>query len=140
MDRIASDAAISSFFNRYIVGKIQVCGGKVPDRTDAAGYERVGSLLRGRLGHRDDADEHVQPLYHVRYFLRIEHGHAVDLFADKFGVRVERGDDVQPVVAETAVPRERAPQSARADEHRVGHVVVAQKPVDVRNEVGDLEA
>ena len=82
----------------------------------------------------------VQPPHEPRRFRRVVHLHAAELLPDEFGGRIERRHDVETVIFKTDVSHERPAQSACADQHRVRHVVVTQKAIDIRNEVCDLKA
>lgn len=126
-------------FNCYVFRHVQVHGREIPDGAHAAFHQFVRHFLRGGFGHRDDADEHVEPPYQFYDFGGVEHFDAGDLRVDALGIGIERGDDVQAVRFETAVADERRTQPARADDDGVGHVVVAEHAVDVLDEVGDLE-
>ena len=88
-------------------------GGKIPDGTDAAGYETVADRLGLVIGHGDDADAHIvipaeafQPVHWID-------GLAAFRVADRWP-DVKARQDAQPRFFKAAVIQQRLPQLARA--------------------------
>ncbi len=116
--------------HQNVGGHVQMGGGEIPDGLDAPGNQQIGNALGALGGDSDDAHKHLVGAAEFGQLRQIVNGLTL-LGPLDLGSDVEGGQNVQAVLVEALIAHQGLPQLARADEHGVGGVVVAQKLLDV---------
>ena len=118
-------------------------GGEIPDGLYTSGDEHIRNPLGSGGGDGDDAHQDLVELAVVLQLGDGVHRLAVLCLFDGGG-DIEGSLDVQTVSLEAGIGHQGQTQLARANEHRIGGVVVAQKLLDVVDQrlplVADLGA
>src|SRR5262245_29189929 len=119
----------------------QRAGGEVEDRLDARADDRVDDLLRGVGGHGEHRDVEAFALGEALELARVPDRHAAArVLPDLVARGVEQGDDVEAVVPEARVVREREAQVAGAEDHHLQLPVEAQDLAEVAPQILDVVA
>ena len=109
-----------------VVGDVELYGREVPYAAYACGDEHVRARLCMIFGYGKHRKAKVHPADEICHLRDVSDRHAVKLAAYLCGIRVERNNEIQVVLAEAVITEKGCAEGSGSDENGVGGVIPAE--------------